>query len=84
MGVQTTSPSFGAEDPRLMKPRFQRVVDRAHPLWKAHAGVDETAWTTLTPIIREMEANCVKVREYAKNVTKTRLAWILPEHYGRK
>jgi len=63
VGVQTTSPSFGAEDPRVMKPRFQRVVDRAHPLWKAHAGVDETAWTALTPIIREMEANCVKDME---------------------
>jgi len=63
VGNQTTSPSFGDADPRLEKPRFQRVVDRAHPLWRAHAKVEESAWISLTAIIREMEANCVKDME---------------------
>ena len=38
-------------------------MDRAHPLWRAHAKVEESAWISLTAIIREMEANCVKVRK---------------------
>ena len=61
VGEQTKSPSFGDEDPRRKVPRFQRVVDRAHPLWRVQANVDEISWASLSPIIREMEANCVKV-----------------------
>ena len=61
IGEQTASPCFGANDPRLTKPRFERVVDRQHPLWRAHAGVDAAAREPLTAIIREMETNCVNV-----------------------
>lgn len=63
IGVQTRSPSFGDDDPRLSIPRFQKVVDRQHPLWRAHAAVKDSAWGPLTGIIREMEANCVSDME---------------------
>ena len=35
-GENTSSPHYGDEDPRKVKPRFEKVVERRHPLYKAH------------------------------------------------
>ncbi|ELT93402.1 hypothetical protein CAPTEDRAFT_228449 [Capitella teleta] len=74
IGTQTQSPDFGAEDPRCQTPRFQRKVDRRHPLWKAHAKLMELiekgeskGEMTLQQML-QMEAHCLEdIKELIKN-----------------
>ncbi|XP_069695187.1 secernin-2 [Periplaneta americana] len=50
----TVSPTFD-DDPAKTVPRFQRQVDRAHNLYKLHAGASESARS----LLKDMELNCV-------------------------
>ncbi|XP_070565965.1 secernin-3-like [Ptychodera flava] len=76
-GVQfpefTVSPTFGDQDPAKVKPRFQKRVNRDHPLWRAHKharklleqGSEEgdELWKTMT----ELEEQCIEgVEEFLK------------------
>lgn len=65
IGDLTMSPDFGADEPRLMKPRFKKVVDRRHELYKQHEKLvdlvqkeDQKAASVLQNI-RELESNCI-------------------------
>lgn len=63
IGDHTISPDFGLDDPRLLTPRFSKVVDRSHRLWAAHQAVKGPAHDAMQGILRDMEANCVKDME---------------------
>ncbi|CAH1789541.1 unnamed protein product [Owenia fusiformis] len=65
IGENTTSPSYGAEDPVKIKPRFAKTVDRKHPLYKLQKQMrslldrgDEKAVEMLKNML-EMETHCV-------------------------
>ncbi|XP_077977970.1 secernin-2-like [Glandiceps talaboti] len=69
----TISPNYGDEDPVKMKPRFQKRVDRQHPLWKAHGYArklleegnqeGDDLWKTM----KELEEQCIEgVEEFLK------------------
>lgn len=63
IGSGTISPSYGADDPAKIKPRFQRQVDRAHPLYAAHSKIKPIPGTdvdqsTLDTLLR-METQCI-------------------------
>ena len=64
IGNMTQSPSYGAEDPARCVPRFQKTVDRMHPLYKAHQTIkplpgDEVKKNVLA-ILMDMEDQCVQ------------------------
>ena len=59
----TVSPTYGAEDPALVKPRFQSQVDRQHTLYKAHQNQkpfpgDEFPQRILQ-ILKNIESQCI-------------------------
>ncbi|KAK2182169.1 hypothetical protein NP493_364g02058 [Ridgeia piscesae] len=59
----TVAPSFGADDPAKVKPRFQRKVDRRHELYKAHEVLQPLSETNverpLMVTLSDLETQCV-------------------------
>lgn len=59
----TVAPSFGADDPAKVKPRFQRKVDRRHELYKAHEVLqplsEKEVERPLMVTLSDLEAQCV-------------------------
>lgn len=84
VGMATTSPTFGADDPVLSKPRFSKTVDRRHALWKAHEklismlGEGSSKGSMILEQMLMMEAHCVAdMDEVVRNFddgAKTRVA----------
>ncbi len=67
----TVSPSYGAEDPAKVKPRFQKQVDRKHALYKGHQNIKplpgDDVNTSVLDILKSMENQCIDgVQEYLK------------------
>ena len=63
IGMATMSPVYGDDDPAKCKPRFERKVDREHPLYKAHMKINPLPGTevdcdTLETLL-SMEAQCI-------------------------
>lgn len=74
IGHITVSPSYGDQDPRIVKPRFKTEVDRQHELYKGHrkftrlmVSNEDKAFKILQNI-KEFEGNCIgDVEEILKN-----------------
>ena len=74
IGNFTVSPDYGADDPRKIKPRFRKTVDRKHELYKEHQKLlaltrrgDKKSQTILKNI-QELENNCIgDIAEIMKN-----------------
>ena len=74
IGDLATSPDLGDEDPRIVKPRFQKVVDRRHPLYKGqqklldYLGKDDPKGAMIVQNIKDLELNCIAdIDEILKN-----------------
>lgn len=64
IGTLTKSPDYGGDDPVKTKPRFQKKVDRQHPLYKAQAKVNPMSAGSddnqvLLNTLRSLEDQCV-------------------------
>ena len=64
IGEDTTSPSYGDDDPVRSDPPFQSSVDRGHNLWKAHGKLrtwleaGDPRGEMLISQLRELESHC--------------------------
>ena len=86
------SPTYGAEDPAKIVPRFQKKVDRRHPLYKAHEtlrSMCHSANAKSDEIIKQMhelETHCLEdMSEIVKNFddkSKARVATIFDHMTG--
>lgn len=68
---QVLSPSFGAQDPVRILPRFQTRVDRRHSLYRGHQaalGLMEDGQVTLGTVLRAS-------RKYLLDILKPERAW---------
>ena len=74
VGKYTSSPDFGDDDPRKVKPRFQKKVDRRHELYKEqqkssssmHRG--DAKGKSICKNLHDLESNCIDdVSEILKN-----------------
>ena len=69
IGTGTMSPTYGDEDPAKVKPRFQKQVDRKHPLYKEQENIkplpgDEVD-SKLLDTVKSIENLCVHdLQEY--------------------
>ena len=64
IGNFTVSPEYGDEDPRKLKPRFQKRVDRRHELYKEHDKLFSLIrrgdkGKEILKNIQELENNCI-------------------------
>ena len=63
VGKYTASPDFGDDDPRKVKPRFKKRVDRRHELYKA-----QQKGKAIRKNLHDLENNCIDdVSEILKN-----------------
>lgn len=74
VGKYTASPDFGDADPRKVKPRFKKRVDRRHELYKQQEKVSSLLHRSdakggiILKNIQELEGNCIgDVSEMLKN-----------------
>ncbi|KAH3720476.1 secernin-3-like [Dreissena polymorpha] len=65
IGLLTTSPDHGADDPARKQPRFGGKVERRHPLYIAHEKLltlqvqNEAKASAIVKNVRDLELNCV-------------------------
>lgn len=63
VGSLTASPTYGAEDPALVTPRFQSQVDRQHTLYKAHQNLNPVPGDAfpkdILQILMNIESQCI-------------------------
>ena len=59
----TISPTFGDEDPAKKSPRFEKMVDRRHPLFRAQEMIEPLSTNEnngdVLKILQELESGCV-------------------------
>ena len=72
------APSFGADDPAKIKPRFQRKVDRRHELYKVHEVLSPLSETEverpLAATLSSLEAQCVTdVAEFMREFNPSKI-----------
>ena len=74
----TVAPSFGADDPAKVIPRFQRKVDRRHELYKAHEVLSPLSETEverpLAATLSSLEVQCVTdVAEFMREFNPSKI-----------
>ena len=74
IGKYTVAPDFGDTDPRKVKPRFKKSVDRRHELYKGHETFasllrrGDSKGQMIQKNLQELENNCIgDVDEILKN-----------------
>ena len=72
IGTGTTSPTYGDADPARCKPRFQKKVDREHPLYKVHMKINPLPGTEvdrdILGTLLNMETQCIgDVEQFLQN-----------------
>lgn len=66
IGDLTISPKYGEEDPVRMQPRFQKAVDRCHPLYKGHENflklldAENPLGSMISENVKELEDKCIE------------------------